>query len=1388
MHMAQHQLNVGRWRFAFLMALAFLALGGLTATWRMHSLDGELRQQLLIQAMEIAGTLDADLVHQLTFTPADCESHAFTTLGRQLSQYGKCIPQRSIYTMALRENEILFGPENLPTDDPMASPPGTVFQQPDPAIQAAVRDGIARVVGPVTDEYGTFITAAAPVLDPATGSPLMLVGIDLSVENWRSQLLATALTSAWWALAIMAVLATGTALIRRRHRHPDMEPWLRHVETAMTAIIGLTMTIAVILLTNETESRHHRMLLQRRMGLKAEMLRDELRTIQSHLGALGRFFEASTHVERAEFEHFAAPLARPDHIAWLGWAPHVPARDRAAWATMAAAEGIADFAPWRHDHRGQPIPLPRDADAHSVLYIAPLAPATAALVGLDLASDAERHAIIAHAATYGTAAAIFAPIPDPAAREDLCILHPLRIPVPGGGISPDAIHTEADGLVLGMIHLPTLLRSVLGRHEQLTAGMNVGLLDLSSPGTPAIVEYPARTGNHRLRAPAPPEGGTFPFVHPLFVFGKAYALAAQPATANGILAPLRSAWLPGTSALLVTMLLTIFVAFLRQRQEALAALVEERTADLAAEHLRLVEANQMLRENENRIRKLIDNLHQGMVYQVVRHPDGTRHFTYLSDAVRRFHGISPEQAMTDPSLVYRQIHPDESALFREAEEKANQSGSPFRLEARMMTPEGGIRWSYFISTPTRLPDGSTRWDGIEFDITERKQAEAALRESERRITALMANLPGMAYRCLRDANWTMQFVSKGCLGLTGYAYDELVGDHAIKYGELIHPHDRDYVRETVDRQVERRQPFHLVYRILARDGAEKFVWEQGVGVFEDGQAVALEGFIADITARRQAEEKLEIEHAQMLSIFEAINSTIYVADMDTHRIVYANQAARDMFGGDLIGQVCHQALQGLEAPCSFCTNDHLRAIAPQPYFWEFHNSKVNRTYRLIDRIIRWPDGRDLRFEMAMDITDLKRAERERLEMERKLLHAQKLESLGVMAGGIAHDFNNLLMVILGNMELAMMQLAASSPVREHLDDAILGARRAAELTRHMLDYSGRGLNEMRRISLNELVRDNAEILKSAIGRNISLQLQLDETIPAVMADRGQLQQIVMNLVINAAEAMSRDGGIVAVRSGIAAFGRDALAASRVEEKPQPGQFIWVEVADSGCGMDEITQARLFDPFFTTKFTGRGLGMAAVLGIVRGHSGAIFVNSKPGAGTTIRVLLPANREEPADAQPASTKTTLLPAMASRTTSPREYQGGILVVDDEEMLRRICAEMLEKLGYRPFLAADGETAVRLLRDHGRDIDGAIVDLTMPGMDGIATFAALRSLQPGLKGILSSGFNERDIAHRRANPSWHGFIHKPFSISDLHQALASLADAPRTSPKPPADTAAG
>ena len=408
------------------------------------------------------------------------------------------------------------------------------------------------------------------------------------------------------------------------------------------------------------------------------------------------------------------------------------------------------------------------------------------------------------------------------------------------------------------------------------------------------------------------------------------------------------------------------------------------------------------------------------------------------------------------------------------------------------------------------------------------------------------------------------------------------------------------------------------------------------------------------------------------------------------------------------------------------------------------------------------DGPEL-FRLDFDLRDRKRAEAERLELERHLLQNQKLESLGVLAGGIAHDFNNLLTGVLGNIELAQAELPGDAPVQPLLHDAVAAGRLAANLTHQMLAYTGRTRFQLQTVDLNRIIRENEPLLHAAAARRATLQFALAPDLPEIAADPAQIGQIVVNLVTNAAESIEHPQGTVEIRTREMFCTTADLAGSWVDDKPAPQRFVAIEIADTGTGMDDATVQRVFDPFFSTKFAGRGLGLPVVLGIVKAHHGALFIESSPGHGSTVRILLPMARP------PSIGASDITGTSCCGTTRPT---GVLLVVDDEPHVRQIAVRMAQRLGHATLLAEHGEEAVELCRKHGREIVGAIIDLTMPGMSGLECLDRLHEIVPGLPAVLASGYPKEEIPGGFDTSSFSAFLQKPFSFERFANAVQLLA----------------
>jgi len=397
--------------------------------------------------------------------------------------------------------------------------------------------------------------------------------------------------------------------------------------------------------------------------------------------------------------------------------------------------------------------------------------------------------------------------------------------------------------------------------------------------------------------------------------------------------------------------------------------------------------------------------------------------------------------------------------------------------------------------------------------------------------------------------------------------------------------------------------------------------------------------------------------------------------------------------------------------------------------------------------------------IGTDVTHIIKKDQEQRSNQKKMEHAQRLESLGVLAGGIAHDFNNLLTAILGNIGLIDRDLNASHPAKDKVARVIKASERAANLCKQMLAYSGKGHFVIQPTDLSALVEEMVELLLVSIDKNVVIKYELAENLPKIDADIAQMQQVIMNLITNANEAIEGKSGVLSVSTGWLYADQQYLNNIIMSAHLPEGNYVYLEVSDNGCGMDKKTISKIFEPFFTTKFTGRGLGMSALQGIVRGHKGAIKVYSELGRGTTFKILIPVSTNKIFSNQNEE----------KLKASEWKADGGYaLIVDDDEAIRDMASAILRHIGFKVLEAQNGLEAIQLYPQHAEDIRIVLLDMSMPKMDGEETFRELRKLNPDVRVILSSGYSETESTQRFNGKGLAGFVQKPYLPDTLQKAV--------------------
>ncbi len=696
----------------------------------------------------------------------------------------------------------------------------------------------------------------------------------------------------------------------------------------------------------------------------------------------------------------------------------------------------------------------------------------------------------------------------------------------------------------------------------------------------------------------------------------------------------------------------------------------------------------------------------------------------------------------------------------------------YGMEKRYVRKDRSLVWIYLTVGLVRQPTSEPKYFiAVVEDISERKRAEAALQESQRALATLIRNFPGMIYRCRNDKDWTTDFVSDGVFALTGYSPSDLrTGE--VHFGQIIHPDDRELVWNTIQTALREKRPYTLTYRIHTASGPEKWVWEQGQGTYSpSGELVYLEGFVADITDRKRAEMALQQSEQRLRDLIDGLGPNMFVGLTTPDGILLeANRPAL--------------AAAGLKL------EDVLGNPVEETYWVSYSEESKRRMRAAIERAARGEPSRydvairvgesqftDIDFSIhplrdregkvaflvpsAVVITERKRAEAEKLRLEHLLMQSQKMEAIGQLTAGIAHDFNNILASVLGYSSLALEQYVpdTSSKLGEYLREVQTAGNRARELVASLLAFSRTGSANRRRVLVGPLVKEVMKTLAAAIRSSIELTTNIEASDAHVVADPVQLYQVIMNLVINARDALGEHGRIaVGVRRSHLAGGHCAGCHADLG-----GDFVELTVSDTGRGIPADVLPHIFEPFFTTNATGKGsgVGLSVVHGVVHDCGGHVLVESTPGQGTIMRIVLPE--------AVAAEATAATPLAGPAPVQPVDGRH-ILVVDDDAALGQLIGETLQARGYLVTIYTDSRAALDRFAAAPAQFDALISDQTMPGLTGVELAKAVRALQPELPIILCTGYSAT-LDPELATQLGVRLFYKPAPFEGLIPILAEL-----------------
>jgi len=657
-------------------------------------------------------------------------------------------------------------------------------------------------------------------------------------------------------------------------------------------------------------------------------------------------------------------------------------------------------------------------------------------------------------------------------------------------------------------------------------------------------------------------------------------------------------------------------------------------------------------------------------------------------------------------------------------------------------------------------------------LREMQTANAALRESELRYRTISEITADVIYALHVEESGepVLEWASESFTAtIGGYTAEEI--NRNADWVKVIHPDDR---------AIEARHGAAVMagtsdvseYRIVTKSGEVRWLRDHARPEWDParGRVVRILAAATDITDRKRAEESLRESRALLQLVADVVPVMIAYVDAE-QRFRFVNRGCMQWFGRsetEILGRTVRD-LFGEEA---FGPIEDYIATVLRGQQVVFEMPRIDRAGTARDlRVVYIPDnspgGQTLGFVvMVQDITERRQAEEQRLALQRKILESQKLESIGVLAGGIAHDFNNLLTAILGNADLALMDLPSESSARATIGRISQAAEQAAELTKQMLAYSGQGRFLIQPLDLNALVAESRGLIDASIGNTVTLRYDLAQSLPPVEADAAHVRQVLMNLLLNAIESLDGQAGVVELHTSVVSAAQAGLDQFDLAPDPIVPVYVLLRVSDTGRGMDARVRARMFDPFFSTKFVGRGLGLAAVLGIVRAHQGGLLAQSTVGRGTTFTVALPSARTAPLQAEPAAAASTQAPRALVAVTPHT-----VLVVDDDPAVRAVTTRMLERLGCAVLQAADGRAAIGLFQGYGDSIALILLDLTMPELDGEQVLSALQHDGSRTRVVVMSGYTRHEAARRLSRFTIAGFLQKPFTPDDLRRVLRGV-----------------
>ncbi len=1283
------------------------------AEWRGRIAGNMIKNEILREARGVANAIDPERIARLKFTPEDVNNPSFILKRNQMIAYGYYSGLRSIYSFTMVNGKLVFGPENININDPMSSPPGTVYLEPHPDFIKIFNTARPGVIGPYRDEYGSFVTGYAPVIDPGSGKVLLVVGIDVLSERWRE-----AVTSARFkvfiiaSLSVLAVISIVILIVIRRDRWKNSNSFaLRQLETIYIAGAGVLISFMIFFMFDEYEDRKVESDFTIISDSMAGIIRENIRNLNYDIKSLAKYFESSESIEKNEFMSYTSEM-RVNPVVTREWYP---------------GSG-------------------KDTESFKLHYRAVLNNYRNERV-INITSTRDGISAIKNSITTGTPTFVMYNKNNENSHRGsyITVVHPVIKKGPA-----------AEGVVALTADIGLLLEYSMSFSESTMIELNAEIVDITDPTMEEPVAFFPDKGRVILNS-----GDWLQKSYPVFIFGRVLVMKIISSETFIRSRTGNMGMMGGVSALMVTIAVTLLSANLRRREYSLEELVTERTRDL--------------RESEERFRTLHEAsfggiaIHDGGV--IVECNEGLARMSGYS--VEELTGMNGLLLIDEEwrDFVWDKIRTGYEETYDAA--GIRKDGSVYHMEITGKNiPYHGkdVRVTEFRDITERKRNEEllriqreeleAKNEELHAEMEEFESINAELidvnqhlvESEEKFFKAFNINPAIMSLSTIEDAR--IYEVNEAFLRSFGYERDEVIGKTAYDLNLYVSFKQRDLIIDFIKRDGFVRN-FEIEAR--AKSGVVRIGLFSADFISINDRKYML-SVITDITERKEMEQALRENETKYRMLFESAVDGILL--MENNIFIDCNSRALDLFGcmkNEIIGETPYRFSPETQPDGSRSFDRALEKIssaysgAAQNFEWT--HSRLDGT--IFDAEVSLNSfilgNRRYIIAIVRDVTEKKR-------IEARLSHMQKMDAIGQLAGGVAHDFNNQLSGILGYAEILSLKLSDSA-LKKYSDGIISVAIRSADLTKKLLAFARKGQFQLVPVDMHSLVDETIEILMHSIDRRINIVKRYNAVSATVSGDPAQLQNALLNLGLNSRDAMP-EGGTLTFETEDIRFEKD-LPKIQLMDVPE-GRYLSIRVTDTGKGMDDAVKSHLFEPFFTTKESGKGTGMglASVYGTVKNHNGTISVYSEEGHGTSVMVYLPLldEREDPV-------------SKVGKEEFPDIPQQKILVVDDEDTVRSVLSEILTGMGHVVYEAPNGNEGVSIYSERWREIDVVVIDMIMPELNGRDAFLEMKKINPEIKAILSSGFSMDIESQMMLSEGVKGFIHKPYRKSELIKTISAI-----------------